>query len=78
MNPRLALILALFAELGLLGWLYSRYHQLEQDILMVQGQNQLRYAELHADWLKLAGGIILVVMVAVGTGYALWKNWRKG
>lgn len=71
------LILAVFAELGLLGWLYSRYHQLEQDILMVQGQNQIRYAELHADWLKLAGGIILVVMLLGGTGAVLWKNWRK-
>ncbi|MBL0388157.1 hypothetical protein JJB07_16185 [Tumebacillus sp. ITR2] len=77
MSKRISLLLALVAELGLLGWLYSRYHQIEQDILMVQGQFQDRYADLHSQWLKLAGGIMLVAFAALVTAYVLVRNWRR-
>ncbi|KEO82520.1 hypothetical protein [Tumebacillus flagellatus] len=77
MSKRINLLLALVAELGILGWLYSLYHQVEQDILMVQGQYQERYADLHSQWLKLAGGIMLVSGLAIVTAYVLVRNWRR-
>lgn len=77
MSKRVPLLIALIAELGLIGWLYSLYpSHVEQDILMVQGQVQSRYADLHADWLKLSGGIVLIMILLCCTVYLLVKNWR--
>ena len=74
---RLLLILALLAEGGVLYAMYSRYSQLEEDILMVQGQHLERYADLHAQWVQVGGGIILVMLILPFTLYFLIRTYKR-
>jgi hypothetical protein len=77
MIKRLLLSLALIAEAGVLFYMYSRYSQLEQDILMVQGQFLSRYADLHAQWVQVGGGIILVMLILPFTLYFLIRTFKR-
>lgn len=77
MIKRLLLSLALIAEAGVLYCMYSRYSQLEQDILMVQGQLLSRYADLHAQWVQVGGGIILVMLILPFTLYFLIRTFKR-
>lgn len=69
--------LVVLAEIGVLAYMLSKYKELEYAIFLVQGQNASRYAELHQDWLQLAGAIILVMLVLPISGYYLKRNWKK-
>lgn len=77
MRKRTFWLLALLGELGVLTFMLSKYKQIEYNIYMVQGQNAERYAELHAEWIQLAGAIILIMLVLPITGYYLKRNWKK-
>jgi hypothetical protein len=70
-------LLAMMAEVTALVVLYSFYHEVEANILNVQGQFQERYADLHRQWIGLAGGIVLVMLILPFTVFALVREWRQ-
>lgn len=71
------LITAIIAELFIISGLYDKYKDIENKILMVQGQFPYRYANLHQSWLQVAGGLILVGILLPVTIYTLVRNWKR-
>ncbi|HEU4965310.1 MAG TPA: hypothetical protein VFV52_15900 [Bacilli bacterium] len=76
MIRRVLLGVLIVLEALFLWWLYSRYSAVEWDILMVQGQDPVRYAELHRSWLQLSGGIILMMIALPASVYTLVRTWK--
>lgn len=77
LKNRWFLITAIIAEVAILTGLYRQYKDIEDKILMVQGQFPVRYANLHAEWLQVAGGLILVGLLLPFTIYVLARNWKR-
>lgn len=77
MRRRNVLLVLVLLEAALLWWLFDRYAAVEWEILLVQGQNPERYAELHRSWIQLSGGIILTMIALPATLYMLVRNWKR-
>lgn len=76
LKNRWFLSVAVLAELAAIYGLYQKYRDIEAKILLVQGQFPERYANLHAEWLQVAGGIVLVTLLLPFTVYVLVRKKR--
>lgn len=77
MKRRLFWIAALAVEVWVLVVMYGRYADVQQRILNVQGQFTERYADLHQEWLQMAGALVLVALILPFTLYYLVQSFRK-
>ena len=77
MKRRIFWIAALAVEIWVLIVMYGKYADVQQRILNVQGQFAERYADLHQEWLQMAGALVLVALILPFTMYYLWQSFRK-